>query len=278
MSEEETGAFEQVRDDYAKVLRERIDSGDTLTDEELAFLSSVDNASELPSSLHVKKPKPLRSEAQQKQAMANIERINRERLQTGPNTEEGKRIASRNAIKLGIHAQRVMNNLRPCLSTCPEYPCALVTEDATHPGSYCLEKHNFTASLDAIHKAIVDGDHKDFKDLMAVELAAGLEVISSLRDFILTSPVVLHLKKTKITDKNDNVIENEERELKANPALATYQKLLSDMGISFREVLITPKEIARNDIDDKSASAMAVLAGHAGRKLKSAIPDDEAKA
>ena len=172
-----------------------------------------------------------------------------------------------------------MNLIRPCYSTCPEYPCSLVEDGSTKAGSHCIEKHRFTASLDAIHDAVSGAGNKDFDNLMTVELASNLEVIDTLRDHIMNSPLVLSIKTTKVTDKSDNVIETEQRELKANPALAPYQKLLSDMGINFKESMITRREIARNDIDTKAVETMpekvARLAKAAARSMKPSSKEDE---
>ena len=105
MSDNKKEAFEQARDDYIAILQERHETGDTLTEEELKLLNRAEQDPEaLPPSLYVQKPKPPRTEAQIAQSKKNIDKINRERLQTGPKTPEGKRIASRNAIKMGIHA------------------------------------------------------------------------------------------------------------------------------------------------------------------------------
>ena len=280
MSDNKKEAFEQARDNYISILQERYGAGDTLTEDELQLLNLAEQDPEaLPPSLYIQKPKPPRSEAQIEQSKKNIEKINSQRLQTGPKTPEGKRIASRNAIKLGIHSQDMMNLIRPCYSTCPEYPCALVKDGATKPGYHCLERHRFTDSLDAIHDAMTGGGNKAFDNLMTVELAANLEVIDTLRDHIMNSPLVLSIKTTKVTDKSDNVIETEQRELKANPALAPYQKLLGDMGISFKEGMITRREIARNKVETKVAESMVDkvmrLAGRAKQSMKPSAEEDE---
>ena len=170
--EKEKSEFELAREQYLEQIKDILDEGGELSPEQVIFLGSIDSqtSEDLPPSLHVPKPKPPRTPAQIEQSMANIKKINEQNLQSGPKTEKGKRIASQNAIKLGIHAQHIMNMIRPCYKTCPEYPCVLVLEGATEPGSYCLEKHRFTTSLDAIHDAMISGKHKAFKEMMVVEI------------------------------------------------------------------------------------------------------------
>lgn len=264
--EQDRDSFEEIRETYAERLRERVDNGETLTPEELSFLESVKaDPAEIPERLHIKKPKAQRSPAQKAQSMRNIERINKERLQTGPNTPEGKAIASRNAIKYGIHAQRFINFIRPCLSTCPEHPCALVKEGATEPGGHCMEKHNFMASLDAIHDAIVSGSHSDFKGLMAFELTANLEVVRTLREHIMQSPLVMSIKRTSTKDSS-----SEHHEFKANPAGLVYTQLLRELGLNFKEAMITPRQVSLDKNAQDGNEAIAALVGKAGKKLKSA--------
>jgi hypothetical protein len=275
--QEDKSAFEQAQDDYLEQIQSAMDRGDELSPEQVAFLTSMNTkpAEDLPPSLHVPKPKPPRSPAQIAQSMKNIQKINKQNLQTGPKTPKGKEIASRNALKLGIHSQRMMNFIRPCYKTCPEYPCVLVQEGATEPGSHCLEKHSFATSLDAIHDAMMLGNHKDFKGLMAVELASNLEVVKTLRDHIMESPLTLSIKTTSITDKDNNTIVTEQRELKNNPALLPYTQLLRDLGVNFKEALLTPREIARNDIAEKEVETLSDKVARLAKRFKSKASDDE---
>lgn len=268
----ERDSVTEAREQYAERLKERIANGDTLTDQELSFLESVDDESaEIPARMRIKRPKVSRTPKQQEQSMRNIAHINKNKLQTGPTTAEGKANSSKNAIQHGLHAQRFMNFIKPCLSTCKEYPCALVEDGATEPGSYCMEKHNFVSSLDAIEKAIVRGDLEDFKGLMAVELSANLQVVQALREHVIQSPLVMSIKHTKTSDT-----ETIQRELKPNPAALAYTQLLRDLGINFKEAMITPRQVAQHDVADRGAEALAVLAGKASKRLKgTAPPKDE---
>lgn len=274
---EEKSAFQLAQDDYLEQIRAVIDDGGELSPEQVAFLTSMEakDADALPPSLYVPKPKAQRSPAQIAQSLKNIEKINKENLQTGPTTPKGKQIASRNALKMGIHSQRMMNYIRPCYKTCPEYPCALVEDGSTKAGSHCLEKHSFTTSLDAIHDAMMLGKHKDFKGLMAVELASNLEVIKTLRDHIMESPLVLSIKITRIIGEDGNTIENEQREYKNNPALLPYTQLLRDLGINFKEALVTPREIARNNIAEKEAETLPERVARLAKRFKNKPSDDE---
>jgi hypothetical protein len=47
---------------------------------------------------------------------------------------------NRNGWKHGHYAKNFINKLKPCKSTCPQYPCSLVEEGEVEPGDDCLDK------------------------------------------------------------------------------------------------------------------------------------------
>ena len=274
----EADEYKEIRHRYAEQLSKRVDAGETLSSDELIFFDKYDplkDPEDLPSSLHVGRVKVPRSPAQQAQALKNIKRINEEGLQTGPTTPAGKASSSRNATKYGLYAQRFMNIIKPCLSTCPEYPCPLVDSGGTTPGSYCMEKHSFIESLQAIELAILSGKRDSFNELLAIELASNLEVIRALREHVIQSPIVKSIKRSKTTMKDTEVIEHEQIEYKPNPAALALTQLLRDMGLNFKEANITPRQVAQTNTDDEAAKALAAIAGKSLNKLKGAAKETE---
>lgn len=270
----ERGDFEALREDYALKLKARIDSGAKLTDQELRFISQVDDeqADEFPKRLHVQKTKFPRSPAQQAQTQKNLDKINRDNLQTGPKTAEGKSRSSRNAIKHGLYAQSFMSLMKPCLTTCPEYPCSLVTESRVAPGDHCLEKQHFVELLDAVEKAMRSKDFDDLNDQLAIEVAANMDMVRKLREMVVAiGPLVKSEKETITTGKDDFRTETTQREYKLNPALLAIPKLIADMGLTLPAAMLTPQERSRHKIDDKAAENMADKVAKMGRKIAGAL-------
>jgi hypothetical protein len=104
----------------------------------------------------------------------------REKAANSPKKSESMK-GNKNAWKTGEYAQGLVRQIfRPCKSTCPRYPCALVEENETEPGDICLDKIEFVRGLQAVQTALKDGKIEDFKELAAVRIAGGMEVPSAM--------------------------------------------------------------------------------------------------
>ncbi len=91
-----------------------------------------------------------------------------------------------NAWKTGEHARSfVARVFRPCLSSCPNYPCELIAEGETAAGSVCLDKKEFVKGLMAVQKALRTGELTDIKEIMALRIAGNLDIIGMLQQDIL---------------------------------------------------------------------------------------------
>ena len=267
---EETEDLVHFRDQYARQLKERVDAGEALTSDEMSFLLAVTEAEGdiFPERLKVAPVKYSRSPAQIAQARKNIERINKQKLQTGPNTPEGKQTSSKNALRHGLYAQSLMSLFKPCFSTCPEYPCALVQEGQTKPGNHCLEKQHFVEVLDAVEKAMKHKNLDDLNDIIAIEIASNIDMIRRLKEQILhIGPIV---KSSKITDtctKDGDSTTIEHIEYKANPALQVISKLIGDMGLTLADAMLTPRELARHKIDERAVETISDKVARMGQRL-----------
>jgi len=160
---------------------------------------------------------------------------------TGPRTEEGKHICSRNSWKHGLYAKSfVLGTLgRPCKSTCDKFPCDLVADNDVTPGETCLDRRFVAESFDSIIKSIELKKHADFNHLAALEMAGALQILRRAKEDILEDGVVI---KSEKIDKDGGVIGFEYR---VHPALAVYTKLLGDLGLTPNDFVMTPREINR---------------------------------
>ena len=162
---------------------------------------------------------------------------------TGPKTAEGKAVCSKNSWKHGGYAQSfILGKLgKPCHTTCDRYPCSLVDDGEVRPGQTCLDKAHVAESFEAIIKAIESKgkDCGDFNSLAALEMAGALQILRDAKAAILEDGIIL--KSAKI-DKDGNVIGHEYVQ---HPAWGLYCKMLTDLGLTFQDFAMTPKEIAK---------------------------------
>lgn len=197
---------------------------------------------------------------------ARAQRLAAAARSTGPTTAEGKATCAKNAWKHGKYARsRILGLGKPCKSTCPEFPCALVEEGRCAPGTDCLDKeHLFEACL-AIERALKTQDFDGFNDLMVMELGETLQVVRELRGAILEHGAVVESARF---DKNGNPIGYD---LKPHPALLALPNLMKNLGISFQDFMITPAALEKKKSDDDARETFgSILANALGglRNLK----------
>jgi len=193
---------------------------------------------------------------------------------TGPNSEEGKKAASRNSWRHGLYARTfILGSLgRPCQRKCEKFPCDLVNDSLVKPGETCLDKLFVAEAFDKILDAVENKKYEGFNQLAILELAGALQVLRNMKEVILEEGVVI---KSEKMDKDGNHIGDE---YKPHPALAIYSKMLVDLGMTPQELLITPKEVKRAEkgidpeaLEDAStlmSKAIMNLAGMGKAKTK----------
>lgn len=185
---------------------------------------------------------------------AQLAREQNAQKSTGPKTEEGKAASSRNAWKHGQHARKRMLGFgKPCKSNCPSYPCALVEDGAVEPGQDCQDKEYFATTLNAIQKALADGDLTDLKNIASLQLGGTLQVIEELQASILEYGV--YMKSEKL-GKGGDVLGYE---LKPNPSLLPLSNLLKAAGLTLPDFMITPAALERKRSNDDAVDSVADL-------------------
>jgi hypothetical protein len=187
---------------------------------------------------------------------------------TGPKTEEGKKKASRNAWKHGLYAQNyVLNRVKPCHSTCPQYPCELVDDGTTQPGGQCLDKAAVIQFYSAICEAVQNKDYSEFNELAAFTLAQHIHTVHLLVEDIQRDGTILKKEKH---DKDGNYTGYE---VVPHPSLLSLAKLVDSLNITPGELMITPQSIARNKVEKKKAKTLADIFSSFG---VAETPDEDA--
>lgn len=250
-----------------EAVRKRIDAGEPgLLDEYDALLAQQRAGGHEPPDddaifdrLRVKKRPYTMSDA------ALEARRNNSQLSTGPVTPEGKAASSMNAWRHGLYARkRILAMGKPCRSTCPQYPCSLVDDGATQPGSNCLDKEYMLQTLNALSKAMADNDLTDLKQIVTLQLGGTLQVIDELQASILEYGV--YMKSEKIG--KDGAVTG--YEIKPNPSLLPLSNLLKAAGVTMPDFMITPAAVEKQKSDKEAAASLADIFKAAGNSLAQA--------
>ena len=205
-------------------------------------------------------------------------------LSTGPRTEAGKAVASRNAWKHGMDSAAAKSAFgrsgadalamafgKPCKRTCPyhpendevERPCSLVLDGLTQAGGNCLDKTVYVNALASLADAIENGEMSGVNAMMAAEGAKVAQILHELVTEISKNGMLI---KIPVVTKEGKLVVDEcgvpvPGDVKVNPLLAVWQKLLSDFGISLPEMLATPQARAKTKTAESAADAFQSLLG-----------------
>jgi hypothetical protein len=187
----------------------------------------------------------------------------RQRQQASKSPAKAKAMAGNsNAWKTGEYAQGFIKQIfRPCKSTCPHYPCALVEEGETAPGEFCLDKVEVVKNIHAVQKALETGDLKDFKGLAAVRIAGGMQILNELAEDILKYGTLI---KSDIFGK-DGLLG---QKIVSNPSLLPYSKLFEVLGVTPTNFMITPKAVKDNDTEKEKAKSITDAMSEIGKSLR----------
>lgn len=173
---------------------------------------------------------------------------------TGPRSKEGKDKCKMNAWKHGVYAQNyIRHRIKPCLSSCSHYPCALIKEGATEPGGQCLDKSAVIQYYAAICDAAKNKKYDDFNEIAAITLAEQIHVVHTLMEDIQRDGTILKRFKH---DKDGNELGFE---VVPHPSLLSLAKLIDALNLTPAEMLITPLSLAKMKTDNKKAKALSAL-------------------
>jgi len=210
------------------------------------------------------------------------QRNNASELSTGPTTEEGKAVSSRNAWTTGEHSYVAKNKMwselglgfvRPCKTTCPKYPCSLVDDGHTKAGGDCADKQVYVEAFDSIMNTLHSGEVTNMHGVMASQIASAVNLLQQLYDGINSAGVMVGIP---LINKSGEVVKDSEgnpyMSYKRNPLLNDIPKMMHELGINLPELMATPKAVAQKDTDDDANNAITELFGRIGRASNGSGP------
>lgn len=172
---------------------------------------------------------------------------------------------NRNHWKHGQYAKTMLTRIKPCLSTCPIYPCHLVEEGATEPGGDCLDAGELLNIIRSVHRVLENPDENaDFLEISAVNIGNSIRILEMLQEDILRDGTIVRSKKY---DKKGNVYQEE---VKLHPSLYALPKLIADLGMTPEQFMITPKAQAKNKNEEDAVKSIADLMKDAGAQMAAA--------
>lgn len=213
---------------------------------------------------------------------------------TGPRTDEGKAISSRNAWKHGLRSdawQRMVAGGRlptrmmlgkPCATTCAfhpdnpdrtDHPCTHVTRGETKAGGDCLDRAVYADAFERIIESLEGGQLDSMHGLLAHQAAEAVELLQMLKNDVVKNGVVMGIAITNrdgeaTTHKGELVI----GKYVANPSLAHYTRLLEVLGINLPELLATPRAKAREQVETDTGDAIQGLLGGIFQRTRKPAP------
>mgnify|MGYP003403685114 CR=1 FL=1 len=216
-------------------------------------------------------------------------------MATGPRTEEGKAISSRNAWKHGLRSdawQRMQRNGqlpsrmmfgRPCVTTCAyhpentqrtEHPCGHVVRNETRAGGDCLDRTVYADAFERIIEALGDGRIDSMHGLLAHQVAEAIETLQMLKREISENGMVVSIP---MVNRDGELVKDSEGKtvpgkMFSNPSLAHYTRLLEVLGISLPELLATPRAKAREQVEADAGDAMQGLIGGIFARTRKGAP------
>lgn len=194
---------------------------------------------------------------------------------TGPRTPEGKARVSRNGWKHGltsaVHRQHFGDGMtallgslgKPCLSTCPKYPCYAVEAEITSPGGSCMDKERYVNAFVAIIDAVENRSMEGVNALMATEVASTLQMLHDMKAKCADLGPMIGIQA--VTAEGVPVYGKDGEPVMAkwvpNPGWGVVLKTLEVLGISLPELLATPKAKAQAKVEEEGGNAMQLLMG-----------------
>ena len=209
-----------------------------------------DGYAEIPIRNRVKRPYTVTQEVLDQRRKAN---------QKNKPSVASKMRGNKNAWKHGKHvADFVQSRLRPCLSTCRDYPCALVVTNKTKAGEICLDKQAVIEIYYDLKKA--SDEKKGVGEVAHLMLAEALCLVKRMMEDVMTDGDMLAEDRR---DKDGIIIG---QSFVSHPNYSVLAKLMPSLGITLDNFMLTPQSVEKAKLKDKENETMAAFTS---RLLKS---------
>ncbi len=204
-------------------------------------------------------PARLRVKRQYTLSPAALEARRKNSQQPRPGSEGNKR-----NWKGGRFAKDfILGRIKPCQSTCPIFDeCELVSEGYTKPDGICLDKSAVITTYAAIMDAVKDKDHDDFNEVSGLMVAETMHVARMLMEDIMRDGSVV---KRERYDKEGRL---QLIEYVSHPSLMALPKLIADLGLTPRELNITPKAIKDDKNSEEQGKTLAGIMSDLNRRQR----------
>lgn len=209
---------------------------------ELGVSSEDDEEDGIPQRLLTKKKRPytVSPEAiEQRRAAARARR---------PGSEGNKR-----NWKTGYFAKDfIEGRIKPCKSSCPFFDeCELVSDGNVKPGDACLDKQAVIATYSAIMDAVKHKEYDEFNSVSGLIVAETMHVLQTLLEDTIREGGVVKREKYDKDGKLHTI------EYVPHPNLMSLPKIIADLGLTPRELNITPKAVVDNDTEKEKGKTLA---------------------
>lgn len=172
---------------------------------------------------------------------------------------------NRNSWLHGRFSDRLDWFLKPCQSTCKDYPCDHVTSGLCKLGDNCLDAANIVSLFDALSQAALAKDEEDrhaFLSETVFAMAKNYHILSLIQDSIIDDGVnVIEYDY----DKEGNIIG---QNLKLHPSLLALPKLAAQLNVRPEDMMMTPKEITKQATEEQGVSNLKDLLSNIYNPLK----------
>lgn len=165
--------------------------------------------------------------------------------------------------KHGKYAQSfIVKAIRPCKSTCRDYPCTLIDDGSTKPGEPCLDKSAVIQMYQALNDAIKHKKYDDFNEIASLTIAQSMHTLHMLLEDVIRDGPTLKREKHGSDGKVIGY------DYVTHPALLALPKMIADLGMTPQEFMATPRAIAKQGSEEEGAETLAQFLSNLGTKMQ----------